>query len=305
MVSIIIPTLNRIEKLKNCTQSIINNDYTDKELIIIDNGSTDGTREYLESLDTPRLKLILNPENLGLAKARNQGIVASKGNYILFVDDDNILDIHLIKNLLAFFQDVPEAGIVSPKTYYQDHPTKIWFYGANINLFTSKAKFTHANSIDRTDNINHNLEINCVHNCFMIKREVFEKAGLFDEQLFVSYTEFDLCMRVLEYYRIYLVGNAKCFHDRLLSDDTKSLENYGFTNYNRVYYLIRNRGIIIKRHASTLQTIIFTILCYPLFFIYYGIIFIKHKRLDYFSVHVKGFVSGLIYILSNRLKKLE
>lgn len=289
--------MNRQKQLENCLNSIINSNYKIIELIIIDNGSNDNTADYLSRLTNENIKTIFNNQNLGLAHARNQGISASKGEYILFVDDDNVIDKSMITTLLQFFKEHKMAGIVTPKTLYKDNPKKIWFYGANINMYTSKAKFFYSNVIDNEDSVNHEIKINCVHNCFMVRKDLFDKVGIFDNKLFVSYTEFDLCMKAKKHYEIYVCGNAKCYHDRLTTDRKNTVESFGFTNPYRVYYLIRNRGVIAKKYASLFQLMIFSGLYYPLFFFYYGIILIKFNRLDYLKYHVKGFLAGVIYII--------
>ena len=297
--------MNRQKQLENCLNSIINSNYKIIELIIIDNGSNDNTADYLSRLTNENIKTIFNNQNLGLAHARNQGISASKGEYILFVDDDNVIDKSMITTLLQFFKEHKMAGIVTPKTLYKDNPKKIWFYGANINMYTSKAKFFYSNVIDNEDSVNHEIKINCVHNCFMVRKDLFDKVGIFDNKLFVSYTEFDLCMKAKKHYEIYVCGNAKCYHDRLTTDRKNTVESFGFTNPYRVYYLIRNRGVIAKKYASLFQLMIFSGLYYPLYFFYYGIILIKFNRLDYLKYHVKGFLAGMIYIIRNKLVLFE
>ncbi len=107
------------------------------------------------------------------------------------------------------------------------------------------------------------------------------------------------------HYEIYVCGNAKCYHVRLNTDKKKTVESFGFTNPYRVYYLIRNRGIIIKRYASLFQLFIFSVVFYPLFFFYYGIILIKFNRLDYLKYHAKGFFAGLSYVILNKLVLIE
>ena len=305
LVSIIVPTLNRVNKLRNCIGSIIQNEYKNFELIIIDNGSIDNTVDYLDRLTNKNIHTIINSQNFGLAHARNQGIIASKGKYILFVDDDNVIDKSMITILLNFLKGSKESGIVAPKTLYKEEPNKIWFYGANINLITSKAEFFHSNLIDKDNLINQNLEINCVHNCFMVRKDLFDEVGIFDDKLFVSNTEFDLCMRAKFGYKVYLCGSAKCYHDRLPTDRLNTVDSFGFTNPQRVYYLIRNRGIIVKRYARLFQLLIFSVVFYPLFFFYYGIILIKFNRLDYLKYHLKGFIAGVIYIILNKLVVIE
>ncbi len=297
--------MNRQKQLENCLNSIINSNYKIIELIIIDNGSNDNTADYLSRLTNENIKTIFNNQNLGLAHARNQGISASKGEYILFVDDDNVIDKSMITTLLQFFKEHKMAGIVTPKTLYKDNPKKIWFYGANINMYTSKAEFFYSNVIDNEDSVNHEIKINCVHNCFMVRKDLFDKVGIFDNKLFVSYTEFDLCMKAKKHYEIYVCGNAKCYHDRLTTDRKNTVESFGFTNPYRVYYLIRNRGVIAKKYASLFQLMIFSGLYYPLYFFYYGIILIKFNRLDYLKYHVKGFLAGMIYIIRNKLVLFE
>ena len=305
LISIVVPTLNRVGKLKNSIDSILKNEYKNIELIIIDNGSSDETIEYLQGLNIVNLKTIFNENNLGLAHARNQGIIESKGEYILFIDDDNVIDKTMVITLFNFFKKNEKVGIVTPKTFYKNQPNKIWFFGATINKYTSKAKFYYPNVVDREDRINHNIKINCAHNCFMVRKVLFDKLGIFDENLFVSYTEFDLCMRARKYYQVYVCGKAKCYHDRLDTEKNNSVESYGFTNIYRVYYLIRNRAIMIKRYASLFQLIVFCIIFYPLFFFFYGFVLYKFKRIDYLKYHMRGFYAGLKYIFQNKLVYIE
>jgi len=301
LVSVIVPTLNRYKKLVSCVDSIINSDYNNIELIIIDNGSQDSSINYLTELKNSEIKVILNNENLGLAKARNQGVIASNGAYILFIDDDNLIEETMITELVKFLESDKTIGIVSPKTLYKDEPNKIWFYGANINFYTSKTKFFNKNILDTHDRINYNLNINCVHNCFMVRKDLFDSLGLFDDKLFVSYTEFDFCMRAFSHCKIYLCGNAKCYHDRLHTDKINSLAGYGFLNNHRVFCLIRNRCVMIIRYANIFQKLIFLLIFYPIIFIYYSLIFIKYKSIKYLIYHLKGFLAGLKYIYHKKL----
>jgi len=205
----------------------------------------------------------------------------------------------MITILLNFLKANKEVGFVAPKTLYKDEPSKIWYFGANVNMYTSKAKFFYSNVTDRENRLNNDFKINCIHNCFMVRKDLFDKVGIFDETLFVSYTEFDLCMKARKQYEIYVCGNAKCYHDRLFTDRENSIESYGFTNSFRVYYLIRNRGIIIKRYSNIFQILVFSLIFYPSFFIYYAIILIRFQRIDYLKIHLKGFLSGVNYILNN------
>ena len=94
--SIIIPAYNAEAYLQRCLDSIFSQEFTDYEVIVIDDGSTDGTSALLESY--PQVKVI-HQENQGMATARNRGLDAAQGDYILFVDSDDELMPHALSNL--------------------------------------------------------------------------------------------------------------------------------------------------------------------------------------------------------------
>ena len=153
MISIIIGTLNHFEDaLKPCIESIIKyTDFNDKEIIVVANGCTDGTEDYIKSLDKP-FKLLSYPEPLGFAKAYNEGIKVSKGDYVILLNNDIILleqpKDQWVQMLQAPFNiEWLNCGLSGPIKGYSDpaqHDFLIFF-------------------------------------CVMIKREVFEKVGLLSE----------------------------------------------------------------------------------------------------------------------------
>lgn len=89
MVSVIIPTYNRADKIKPAVESVLNQTYSDFELIIVDDGSTDNTKSVIESIDDSRIKYV-HQKNAGACAARNNGIRCAKGEYIAFHDSDDI-----------------------------------------------------------------------------------------------------------------------------------------------------------------------------------------------------------------------
>lgn len=147
--SIIIGTLNHLDDcLKPCCEAIINHtDLHDTEVIIVANGCTDGTREYVESLGDP-FKLIWFDEPLGYAKANNAGIIASTGEYIVLLNNDAfLLGVNWFDMLISPFSN-PKVGITGPTVTYSPYtnmPFAIFF-------------------------------------CAMIKREVFVRIGLLNTE---------------------------------------------------------------------------------------------------------------------------
>jgi len=304
LVSVIIPTLDRKKQLLNCVNSIIASNFKDYEIIIIDNGSKSSISEIVNT-NPEIIRVITNTKNKGLACARNQGILASNGEYLLFVDDDNILENNMIRMMVDTLHDRNDVGIVAPKTFYKDDPYRIWFYGAGLNRMTSRAEFPYFDVVDKKNVINSNMKVSSVHNCFMIRKDVFEKVGMFDEKMFVTHTEFDLCMKAEPHYSILLVGKAICYHDKPREVKKKTIRRYGFTNEYRVYYLARNRAVIIKRYSNLIHKFMFIVIFYPLFTIYYSILLISFRKMNYLKFHIRGTIAGIYYFISDKFMEVK
>ena len=90
MLSVIVLTFNSIKFIKPCLDSVFSQGYKDFEVIIVDNGSSDGTGGFIKD-NYPQVALIENNENLGAAKARNQGIERARGDWVLTLDCDVVL----------------------------------------------------------------------------------------------------------------------------------------------------------------------------------------------------------------------
>lgn len=111
LISIVLPTKNRLHTLRRAINSALHQVETDFELIIIDDGSSDGTSDYLEELSSHdlRIKTIFNQLSVGGAKARNQGISVSRGKWLAFLDDDDEWLAYKIKCQLEVLQNHPNA----------------------------------------------------------------------------------------------------------------------------------------------------------------------------------------------------
>lgn len=108
-VSVIIPTYERAEVLPRAVESVLEQTYEDFELLVVDDGSTDGTEEYLESVDDERLRPIYHGTNRGCNAARNTGVEAAKGEYVALLDSDDEWKPHMLESCVARIEDVPKA----------------------------------------------------------------------------------------------------------------------------------------------------------------------------------------------------
>lgn len=116
MVSIGIPNFNGIQHIQLCLESIRRNTADPYEVIVVDNGSTDGSREYLR--EQKDIILIENPENVGAPGARNQFLALSKGDYIVFLDNDTVVTRGWTTRLIRHMESDPQIGIIGACSNY-------------------------------------------------------------------------------------------------------------------------------------------------------------------------------------------
>ncbi len=183
-VSIIIPTYNREHLLCRAAQSVLDQTYQDFELIIIDDGSTDNTKQVVESFSDERVKYIQHGKNKGGAAARNTGIKAAKGEYIAFQDsDDEWLPEKLEKQMMAFETAAPEVGVVYVGCHRLENNKK--------NLLPSSKVAQKEGDI-----FSALLKENFVAMpAVLVKRGCFERAGMFDEN-FSPIEDWELFLRM-------------------------------------------------------------------------------------------------------------
>ena len=169
-LSIITLTCNKIEYTKKYIQSLYT--YTkDFELILVDNGSTDGTAEYLKQLQKKQnnIKVIFNSENLGFAKGNNQGIEIAQGEYIGFLNNDILLYPNWFEECEKVFKNKKAAFVaprhINPHYHLTNEKDYIKFFHKNFNYTKSFEK-----SFDE-----------CVFSCVITTRNVIDNIGKFDE----------------------------------------------------------------------------------------------------------------------------
>lgn len=193
--SIIVLTFNGLKLNKKCINSILKNTERDFEVIVIDNASSDGTVDYLKSLDDPRVNVIYNKNNIGFAKGNNQGSREAMGEVIVFLNNDT----EVTKNWLRPLWDALDSknvGIAGPKLLYPDG--KIQHAGV---VFSHKGMPRHIYRRFDSDfpPANKEREFQSVTGaCLAIKKELFERVNGFDEEYINGLEDVDLCFKVRE-----------------------------------------------------------------------------------------------------------
>jgi GT2 family glycosyltransferase/Flp pilus assembly protein TadD len=195
--SIIIPTWNKVDLTMQCLTALASNTgNVSFEVIIVDNGSTDGTQEYLSTVGGD-VQLVLNKENLGFAKACNQGARAARGKYLVFLNNDTIPQPGWLSSLVSEVDAHPEVGIVGSKLLYPDGTVQ----HAGVVRDSQHLLPYHIYKSFAGDHpaVNQRREFQIVTAaCLLIRRALFEEVGGFDEAYVNGFEDADLCLKVRE-----------------------------------------------------------------------------------------------------------
>lgn len=286
LVSIVIPTYNRKKDVLECLQSLITVKYSNCEVIVVDNGSTDGTPDDIEKLH-PKVKLLRSGSNLGVTGGRNLGAKHSCGEYIFFLDHDTVVDKNALGELVEVIQSDPQIGVVGPGIYYHDEPKKIWALGTSIGLLTGKVSFNYVRQINNGQFAGI-MDVQVLPTAFLVRRKVLENVGFFDDTYFASYEDTDFCFRVRKFgYRVVCLPKAKVWHKVSLSHEGQEI------SILKTYYMARNRTIFMKKHATTLQYMLFLLMFMPIYAVYYTLNFLKLGRPNLVLNYWRGVMAGL------------
>ncbi|MFA5961763.1 MAG: glycosyltransferase family 2 protein [Parcubacteria group bacterium] len=296
-VSIIITTYNRKEQLLACVASIKKADFSGIawELIVVDDNSSDGTEEIVaEDLSVVNSQIIHNPQNCLVVKSRNIGARATQGKYVVFVDDDNILDVKMFQTLFDFAENNPEYGIVGPAMYWW-HNKENYLDFQEINFFTGMTFGRKNNPPQKV------FDSDGVPNVFLVRRTVFETAGYFDEKLKNDYTEPDFAFNARKFgFKCGMIPEAKTYHNIAQKDLHGTRTLVGQFNNDKAYYLMRNRIIIILRYGAWYHKLVFMLVFSWFWPLAYSFLMLKSGRPELMKIYWRGFWDGWRYFFSGK-----
>lgn len=200
-VSIIIPVFNNVEYTKQCLKALIENTPNSPyEVVIVDNGSTDGTKEALKCL-RGSVKIISNRENLGFAKACNQGAAAADGNYLVFLNNDTKVQPGWSRELVKVLENDPGVGAVGSKLLYPDgsvqHAGVVMLEIEGENALLPRHAFIQQPSDPNFINVPMLFQA-VTAACMMVRKSDFARVNGFDESYWNGSEDVDLCFKLAE-----------------------------------------------------------------------------------------------------------
>lgn len=257
-ISIVVLTFNSTKFIGPCLDSIFNQDCQDFEVIVVDNGSQDGTVAFTRE-NYPQVALVENKQNLGACKARNQGIKAASGNWIFTLDCDTILKRNFLPVVIQTIENLPfHIGMLQSKIL---NPDKKTIYSTGIHLSYLRRFYDIGKG--KNDNGQFNTSKYIFGACSaasLYKRDMLEEikegTGYFDERFLFLVEDVDLSWRAQRKgWKALYNPEAVCFHWGNSSNLDKKL---------RQYLCFRNRLFLISKNEKLTRKIKLI----PVFFIY-------------------------------------
>jgi GT2 family glycosyltransferase len=249
-VYVVVLNCNGWRDTARCLAALRSSSYPNLHVLVIDNGSTDGSVEHLARLlDAPWGALVQAGRNLGFTGGANLGLrlaLELGADYAFLLNNDATVAPDCITRLVEAAEQRPEVGFVGPKIVWAQEPDHIWSAGMSV-VWHRATIVSHCNALDdgRFDDCR---IVQGLSGCALLgKRVALERVGLLDERYFLYYEDLDWCLRARHAgFRCLYVGAARASHvGSATSNPTTSRSQSAFLNY----YAARNILLLLGAHA--------------------------------------------------------
>ncbi len=244
-VSIIVLNWNGFEDTVECIGSLKKQIYPNYKIVIVDNGSTDGSEELLKK-EFPELTIIQTGANSGYAGGMNAGIrhvLASRAEYTILLNNDTTVAPDFAVELVKAAREEKTAGLLSSKIYFYDRPEVLWYAGASFNTLLGWGRHRGYDQLDdgRFDAVE---ETQRACGCsMMVTREFCERVGLLNEEFFCYFEDVDWGLRATKNgFKVLYVPASRVWHKGFKSTG-------GASTSISLYYNIRNTLKSLKTNS--------------------------------------------------------
>ncbi len=242
-VTVVVLNWNRAQDTRRCIESLLKVTYPHVQILIVDNGSTDGSVGLLRGA-FPGIDLIETGENLGYAGGNNVGVewaLKQGAEFVVLLNNDTVVDPHFLEPLVEAAQKYPKAGFLGSKILYLDRPDVVWFGGGRVDWMNGVSHVGQESKdepsegdIRETDYIT-----GC---CLMVRAVALQSIGLMDSRFFLLFEETDWCVRARQLgWQVVYVPTSRVWHA-----GSQSFGGYGSPTYR--YYYARNELLLYWIH---------------------------------------------------------
>jgi len=238
-VSVLVLNFNGREYLDECLQSLLSQSYGNFEIIVIDNGSTDGSVDHLKERYKNKIRILSLSSNRGFTGGNNAGIKAAAGEYVALLNNDTEVEKDWLRNLVNCMQTDDRVGMVGSKVLHFFRRTEIdntghLMYPDGLNRGRGRLETDHCQFDEKTDIL---FPSACAA---LYKKKLFEDTGGFDERFFLYGDDTDIGLHaVYRGYRAVYCPKAVVYHRYSGTVGGYSLSKVFYVERNRVWLLIK------------------------------------------------------------------
>jgi GT2 family glycosyltransferase len=300
LVSVVIVNYNGFEYLRKCLNSLFSSEYPFYEVIIVDNGSIDESlskiRKEFEGQQN-RIVILDLPNNLGFAAGNRVGANKTSGEYILFLNNDTIVEPTFLSELVNALDRDASIGVAQAKILLMKKPDMFDCVGMTLNVFGEvHQRGENEKDFGQYDQMD---EISCAKGAAMIvRKKIWNSLDGFDPLFFVNSEESDFCWRVWMYgYRVLFIPSAKVYHVRAATT-TKLMPFFLMFQY------YRNQIVTVTKNLSLKNLIKYTPGLAGLHLIQIVKHILKNEPMSMLG-NLRGFVWCLIFFKKIWIKRIE
>lgn len=282
LVSIITVNYNQSKVTLDLLSSLRKISYRNIEIIVVDNASPNDNPDILKK-EFPEIILLKSKMNIGFAGGNNLGVRASKGDYLLFINNDTEVVPDFLEPMVSLLENDRTIGMVSPKILFHHSPDIIQYAGYSpMNPYTMRQNLVGYRQKD-IGQYNETKETYAIHGAaMMVPRRVILEVGMMTEIYFLYYEEHDWCSRIKR------AGYRVCFQPKSVVYHKESIST-GKESPLKIYYIARNRILYSRRNSKGITRIInfvyFNLVSFPKSLVQY----ILQRRFDLVVPILKAF----------------
>ena len=270
-VYIVILNWNGLTDTIECIESLRRMRYPNFRILVVDNDSSDNDVELLKEAYKDYIQIFKCNDNLGYAGGNNAGIKISleqNADFVLILNNDTTVEPDLLEELIKKYRTDNELGMVAPLINYYTDPHRIWSAGGRLSKIRGSG-FAYSAMLETEIGKSAKVVTFISGCCMLVKKEVFQKVGLFDESFFLYIEDTDFCYRVLtEGYKLCFTPATKIYHKvkSTTGKNSSTLPLY-YETRNRLYFAKKNfRGI----HILTTLYIFITMILKSVIWLFQG-----------------------------------
>ena len=248
-VTVIVLNWNGKDLTIECLESLKQVNYSNFNILVVDNGSTDGSVELLKE-KFPEVSILVLEKNLGYAAGNNRGFDSLKPDqpkFVIFLNNDTIVDENFIEPLVKQLLTHKKASQTVPKIYYENDPKLIWYAGGIVNLWTGSIYHLGIRQYDGPAYSKTHKTKYATGCCFCMRYAEFKEFGGFDEAFPMYSEDVDLSLWIRAAGKqVWFVPNSKIWHK-------VSASLGGEFSFGKIVRKARGIFLLIKKHANVVQ----------------------------------------------------